>query len=302
MTHNIDYPRVLLAGINPLVSTVLANLVLDPTVSLSPNFVPILVGGIVTFVISLGLFFEKKHGLKAGVWHIASIGLAGFVLVSWARYHSIFVSAIMEILIAASIAIALLFIRKAIATRYGRRGAILVYVGLFLAGLLPAITIIQNLGESPVLVVSPSSKFVQLSRAGMKQNITVSIASVYANAWDFRLTAEPNSTLLTAYLDSKEKGPVEIPFLERGRDSSLTLRIDTSPQILNGTYSIILNFTYKDSISKTYGDSTDVEVLMGEMMPTPSFALPTVYIGIGVIILCVFILYFLAERRKQSYR
>ena len=262
----LEISKKLLSGISPPVGFMLANLILDPEISLNPYFLTLLIGGVATFVISLGRFVEKKHSWRKGVWHVAGICLAGFVLVSWARYSSVLTSIMAEILIIAVVGIVFLLTRKALTAKYGKYRR-LAYVGLVLGALLPVAPILQHLAETPVLVVSPSPKFVQLPQAGMGQNINVSVASVYASAWDIRLTAE-SSDLLAVYIDSREKGPIEIPPLERGRELPYVLRVETSPRISNGTYNVTLNFQYKDAIGKTYADSTNVEVSVG-IVPRP---------------------------------
>jgi len=267
----LEISKKLLSGISPPVGFMLANLILDPEISLNPYFLTLLIGGVATFVISLGRFIEKKHSWRKGVWHITGICLAGFVLVSWARYRSAFTSVMMGMLIISVIGIVFLLRRKAIVKKY-RRYRALVYLGLVLSAIFPLTTTLPYLEEKPVLVVSPAPKFIQVPEAGMGQNISVTVASVYASAWDIKLTAE-SPELLAVYLDSREKGPIEIPFLERDRERPLMLRVETSPRISNGTYNVALNFQYKDSIGKTYVDSTNVEVSVGFVPKPPSACL-----------------------------
>ena len=261
----LEISKTLLSWMSLPVAIMLEFLILNPRISLSPYFVPILVGGIVVFLISLGRFVEKKHGWIECVYQIAAVCIAGFVLVSWARYRSSLISIMMGIVIIAIIAIALFFGRKTI-KKY-RRYRALVYLGLVLSALLPLTAILPYPDETPLLVVSPAPKFIQVPEAGEGENISVTVASVYSSAWDIKLTAE-SPELLVVYLDSREKGPVEIPFLERDREFPLVLRVETSPRISNGTYNVTLNFQYKDAIGKTYADSTNVEVSVG-IVPRP---------------------------------
>lgn len=145
---------------------------------------------------------EKKLGWKACFWNIFGIGIAGFVVVSWARYQSFFVSILVELLIVISVVIALTIRRKKIA-KYYKKYLPLVLSGLIIAGLLPVATIVQNIGQRPVLVVSPSDQFITFTELNnltnsqhLNQNITVNITGVYANIWDVKLTAEsPNPCL-----------------------------------------------------------------------------------------------------------
>ena len=208
-----EISKKLLSGISPLIAMMLELLILDPRVSLSPYFFLILVGGFAIFVICLGLFAKKKHGWVNGVWGVAGICVAGFVLVSWARYRSAVTSIMMGILVIAVVGTAFLLTRKALAARYGRDRS-LVYLGLVLSAVLPLAAILPHLAETPELVVSPSPKFVQLPQAGMEQNINVSVASVYGSVWDIQLTAESESSdLLAVYLDGREKGPIELSLI-----------------------------------------------------------------------------------------
>jgi hypothetical protein len=274
--HSTDWSRVVLSGISLPVSTLLQNLILDPTLSFSPYFYPILVGGFVTFLISLGEFITKKHVWSEGVWNVAGIGLAGFVIVSWARYQSIFVSLMAELAIIGAIVIVLLLTRTATTKRYGKRGTRIVFFGVILATLFPMATIIQNVGEPPVVMVSPlPNPYVEFTsynypREVQNQTLNVSISCAFANAWEFRLTAETNQSLLSAYLDDIKNGPVEIQFLERGRVYSSVLRIVASPDIPDGTYSVTLHFSYKDGIGQSYTKSADpITVNTRSVMPTP---------------------------------
>jgi len=264
-----ELSKKLASGLSPAVGLMLDSLVLDPEISLSPYFWTILVFGSVTFVISLGRFLEKKHEWEGGVWHIAGICLAGFALVSWARYDSFLTSFLMEAIIIAIIGGAFFLCRKRLAGAYGKHRRV-AYLGLFLCVLLPLTAILPHAGERPLLIVSPSPKFITIPEAGMTQNINVTLTSVYANAWNIRLTAE-SYRLLAVYLDSREKGPVEIPFLEHGRELIKTLRVETSPQIENGAYSVTLNFEYKDALGQIHTGSSSVEVIVG---PTPAPMMP----------------------------
>lgn len=283
-----EISKKLLSGISPLVGIMLELLILDPKISLSPYFLIILVGGFVIFLISLGLFIKKKHGWAKGVWNVAGICLAGFVLVSWARYSSALASIMMGILIIAVIVVAFFWTRKALTAKYGRYKA-LVYLGLVLSAILPLTAILPHLAETPVLVVSPSPKFVMLPQAGMGQSINVSVASVYSSAWDIQLTAQSESSdLLAVFLDGREKGPVEIPFLERGRELPLVLRVETSPRIPRGTYNIALDFQYKDAIGKTYAGSTNVEVNVGIEISYISLTITMILVVTAVVLTTFF--------------
>jgi len=291
----LEISKKLLSGISPPIGFMLANLILDPETSLNPYFWTLLLAGVVTFIISLGRFIEKKHSWRKGVWHIAGTCLAGFVLVSWARYRSALTSVMMGLLIMSAIGIVFLLRRETLADKYGRHRA-LVYLGLVLCAVLPLVAIVPNLTERPVLVVSPSPKFVQLPEPGMRQNINVSVATVYANAWDIRLTAE-SSNLLAVYIDSREKGPIEIPFLERGRELPLVLKVETSPRISPGIYDVALNFEYKDAMGNTYADSTSVEVTVGEVFLAPSSSLLFVVVVIAAVLIASY-LYIRQERLR----
>lgn len=271
MSDNSGSLKALIAagGLTLPASTLLTNLVLEPTVSLDVSFYVILGIGFVFFTISLGSFFAKKHDFKQAAWHIASMSFAGLVFVSWARYQSLLVSIIAALIILAAIAFAAVSRRGEIASNYSKNKT-LVYVGLFLAVLLPFAPILQNIGHRPELVLTPSTKFMYIYPPGSEETVTVSIASAYANVWDIALTAEPSTTSIAAYLDGKEGGPVEIPFLERSRDTSCELKIETSPELELGNYNITLDASYKDGVGKTYQESTLIEVFVKEL-PYPSY-------------------------------
>jgi len=239
----------------------LVSLVLPPEISINPYFWLVLLGGCVTFAICLIRFLGRKHGRANGVWQVAGVCAAGFVLVSWAMYLSFLASTLMEAVVAVLILCGCYLSRAIVRKNYGKRRR-LVYLGLFLCALFPLTSILSHVGETPVVVVSPSEKFVALSRVDTTKNITVSITSVYSSAWNFRLTAQ-SSELLAVYLDGREEGAVEIPFLERGRESIKFLRIQASPLITNGTYNVTLNFQYQDYLWKVYNGSTGLQVAVG---------------------------------------
>jgi len=283
-TDSGKWPLAILGGISLPVSTALANLVLDPTASLSPNFYPTLVGGFVTFLLSLGVFAGKKYSFQENAWHFASMGLAGFILVYWARYNSVLLSLMVEVILVIALAVSCFVLRKELAKRYGKR-RIVAYAGLILVALLPVTAIIQNMGEQPLVVATPSPKYVMISQGGLSQDGNVTVESVYADAWNVKVTSQSPTYLLTAYLDGRENGPIDIPFLERGRtDSIWALKIDTSPQIENDTYSVILNCTYRDGLGRIFEDSTVITVYVGQMGAS-SIALIQQYMPIIVEIL-----------------
>jgi len=253
--------KKLLGGISPGASFLLSLLIQSPSFSLSPFFNAFLLGGAVFLAISLGRFFEKKHKWLRSVWHVAGISLSGFVLVSWARYHSAVAGVVVYVLVVAAIVMLLQFMGKKIAIRYGKAKR-LVYLGMVFCALFPSTVIFQHIGERPTLVVSPSTKYVRLPAPGTEAKLNVSIVSVYANTWNVQLTAK-SPELLSVYLDSRQQGPFEIQFLERGREELLILRIQASPQIPKGIQRVSLDFRYRDSFGSIYEGSTDIEVSIG---------------------------------------
>jgi hypothetical protein len=175
-------------------------------------------------------------------------------------YLSFLASTLMEVVLAVLILYGCHLSRAKVRKNYGKRRRV-VYLGLFLCALFPLTSILSHVGEAPVVLVSPSEKFVALSQAATK-NLTLSITSVYSSAWNFRLTAQTYE-LLAVYLDGREGGALEIPFLERGRESVKLLRIQSSPQIANGTYNVTLNFEYRDYFWRFYKGSTSLQVIVG---------------------------------------
>lgn len=256
--------KELLTGLSLPASIMLTHLVLDPTISLNPYFAAILAGGVASFGTSLGLFLEKKQTWYKGIWHFASIGLAGFVLVYWGRYDSFLTGIKMEVLIIVAIASTLLWRREVLAAWY-EKSRIAVYLMLILCALFPVTAIGFHVAETPVVTVSPSPKFVVLPRAGMGQNINVSVVCSHACAWDIRLTVS-SSDLLAVYLDSRERGPIEIPYLEPNRGLPLVLRVDTSPRIPTGIHNVALSYQYKDAFGRAYAGTANVEIIVGEVM------------------------------------
>jgi len=251
----------MLPDLSPSVSILLGCLVQAPIFRLDPYFLVFLVVGLAWLVVSICRFVQKKHNWYVLIWHFLGIGLAGFVLVYWARYDSAGASVFMEMLIVAALAIATYFMRRSITNWYGRFRP-LVWLGIISCALLPLVGISQNLGEAPVVAVSPSSKFIHTLRPGGATNLNVTIASAYADAWDFRMTAE-SPDVLVAYLDGRQKGPIEIPFLERNRETHLRMRIEASPVIANGTYRVVLGFSYRDFVRRKFDRSDDVQVIIG---------------------------------------
>jgi hypothetical protein len=269
-TDSKKLPAALLGGISAPVTTMLTNLVLVPTASLSPDFLPIVAGGFITFVLSVYAFFGKKHGFVEGVWHIASMAFAGYVVVSWARYQSIMVSGGLALGLLVALIVGFYLSRSEITKHYGKQGKYLVAVSLVLVLIMPMATLFQNVGQPPEVNISPSSKFIQITEPGTSRIVNVSIVGIYANAWDLSLTSEAPTNMIATYLDGRENGPVEIPFLERGREVTVELTIETHPQISEGDYDVSINLQYSDGIGGTYEMSNFVNVMTGESPePTP---------------------------------
>jgi hypothetical protein len=291
-----ELSKQLLSGLSPPISLMLGSLIQDPQFSLDPYFWVVLVGGSVTFAISLYRFLEKKHGWVTGVWNVAGVGLAGFVLVSWAGYDSFLTSIMIEAVVMVAIVIGFLLRRKALVEDYGRRNSRLVYLGLVLGALLPLAVILPHISETPVLKVSPS-QYVSVLHGGMTESTNVAIASFYANVWDIRVTTESPKGV-AVYLDGTKDGPVEIPFLEHGRKYVGTIRLETSPMIQNGTYYVPLRFQYRDALGHIYQGSEGISVYVGYESPTSSppisgFTVESVILGV---IIALFVL-FLRRRR-----
>jgi hypothetical protein len=86
------------------------------------------------------------------------------------------------------------------------------------------------------------------------------------------------TNLLAVYLDDMERGPIEIPFLDTGRQSTVFVRIESSPLIKNGTYEVSLDYTYKDAFENTHLGSTSLQVLVGYGI-SPACIIATVAFG-----------------------
>jgi len=257
----------MLSGLSPPVSLLLASLVRDPAFCLNPYFIVFLVAGLICFVISLSRLVQKKHSWYPLVWHFVGVGLAGFVLVYWARYNSAGASIFAETLLIVGLTAATYYMRREISNWYGRFRP-LIFLGLISCAVLPLLGIFYNAGAPPEVDVSPSTKFIHMPRPGAATNLNMSIVSAYADAWDFRMTAK-SPDMLAVYLDGREKGPLEIPFLERNRVTRLRMRIEASPLIQNGTYWVALDFGYIDFVQRKYRDSAGVQVTIGGLPPRP---------------------------------
>jgi hypothetical protein len=240
-------------------SVILTFVTLEPAFSLSPYFwiVPLLAG--IGFLISLHSFLKKRHDFLRSLWHLAAVCFAALAAVLWSRYVSAFASIVTELAIAGTIGVGY-WLRKSLIGRYGRYRR-LAYLGLIICALVPAAAIIPRFTEPSTVVVSPSPKFIALD-AGGTRTLSLDVASVYGDAWNVRLTAE-SPELMAVYLDSREKGPLRIQYLEQGNEQRETMSVETSPQITNGTYNIKVNFEYADAWGKIHQDSTEVQVLVG---------------------------------------
>jgi len=256
-----DLSRLLVPGIPPGAGVMLAALILDPEMSISPYFWTILLGGLVVLTLSLYSFLSRRRGWLAGIWQVAGVSVAGYVLVSWAMYSSFQSGVIMQAMVIVLTFIAGTMSRTKIRRFYGKRRR-LVHLALLVCVLFPLTAVVPRVGATPTVVVSPSEKFVTLSRSGMTANIMVTVKSVYSSAWDFRMSANATN-LLAVYLDDMERGPVEIPFLDTSRQSIVFVRIESSPLIKNGTYEVSLDYTYKDAFENIHLGSTSLQVFVG---------------------------------------
>ncbi len=260
-----------LGAVSAPASTVLANYVLDPAVSLTPYYAVILGFGFVFFLLAIGVFFDQKapFTLKESAWNILSMGIAGFVFVSWARYTSLIWSIIAFVFVFASVLVAVLYKRKDIKSNY-KKGKILVYAGFFAALLLPGATIIQNIGQPPVLSLSPLPPQIVFRPPSVEdQNSTITISTTLGSAWNLEISAkadEPN--VIFPYLDGK-MSPVEFGYLERGRDVNISLVIKTADNIEDGVYDVALNYKYYDWLSKMYNGTQRISVVI-DLQPNPT--------------------------------
>lgn len=254
-------------------STVLANYVLDPAVSLSSYYILILGFGFVFFLLAIGVFFDQKapFTLKESAWNILSMGIAGFVFVSWARYTSLIWSVIAFFFVFGAILGAVLYKRKDIKSNY-KKGKILVYAGFFAALLLPGATIVQNIGQPPELAASPSPPQIVFRPPNVvDQNSTITLTTNYGNAWNLQISAKAqDENLIFPYIDGK-MSPIEYGYLERGRDVNFSLVIKTADNIEDGYYDVALNYKYYDWLSKPYEGTKHITVVI-DLKPDPTLA------------------------------
>ena len=255
-------------------SVILTMATMDPALSLSPYFwiVPFLAS--IGFVISLHSFFMKRHDFLRSLWHLTAVCFAGLAAVLWSRYISAIAAIVAELAFAGTIGLGC-WLRNTLIAGHGRYRR-LVYLGLIVCALVPAAAIVPHLAGPPTVLVSPKPKFVVLE-AGGTRTLSLGVASVYGDAWDVRLAAE-SPELIAVYLDTREKGPLTIQYLEQGKEQQQTMSVETSPQITNGTYDVKVNFEYTDALGRIYHDSTEFQVLVGPY-PQPRCIISTIAFG-----------------------
>jgi hypothetical protein len=274
LTTNLSQAKTLigLGAISAPASTVLANLVLDPKISFTPYYIVVLGIGFVFFVLSLGVFFEQKapFTLKESAWNIFSIGIAGFVFVSWARYQSLIWSAIAAAIMFVSILGAILFKRKDIGSNY-QKGKVLVYVGLFAIMVLPVATVAQNFGQSPEIFLTANPPEIIFNDSNqLEQSTNITVSTVYGSAWQVTITADCSEQKVYTYLDGK-MNPVEYGMLDRGSDANLTLLTKVSQEISDGVYTIALHYKFADWLSQTHEGTKLIWVNVNlHPQPTPT--------------------------------
>jgi len=238
---------------------------LDPRMSIGTRLWVFVVFAAVLFLVSLVMILERKQPLWRIFYHALGISILGFALVCWARYLSALASIVAEASIMIAVALKFLSRRAAIA-RYGKNRG-LIYLAFIMIVLLPSTAIVPHLTDTPTVVVSPSPKSLVL-QPGTTRTIDLYVATVHSSAWHIEVTAE-SPELLVVYLDHKERGPIEIPFLEQGQELNQTLRLQASPLIPNGTYKVEVDIQYRDAIGEIHNGSTNIEVLVGPAPPSP---------------------------------
>jgi len=257
------------------ISVMLTMATLNPEFSLSPYFwiAPFLAG--IGFAISLQSFLKKRHDFLRSLFHLTAVCFAGLAAVLWSRHISAFAAIVAELIIGGAIGLGY-WLRNSLVAGYGRYRR-LAYLGLIICALVPAAAIIPHFVETPTVVVSPKPKFIVLD-AGGTRTLSLDVASVYGDAWNVHLTAEPPE-LIAVHLDGREKGPLKIQYLEEGNEQLQTMSVETSPQITNGTYNIKVNFEYTDAWGKIHQDSTEVQVLVGPYAQPRPCIISTVTFG-----------------------
>jgi len=260
-TDSNSLSATLLGGLSAPVTTMLTNLVLVPTASLNPDYFPVVAGGFITFVLSVYAFFGKKHDFVEGLWHVASMAFAGFVVVSWARYQSITVSGGLAVGLLIALIVGFFATRPKLKERYGTRGKFIVIAVIALVMIMPTATLAQNVGQPPEIVISPIPKFTMITEPGTTDKVVnVSLVGTYADTWDLSLTSESPTSMMATYLNGRENGPVEIPYLRRDREVYVELKIETHPQIPDGAYEVKLNLRYNDAVGESYEKTNFVNV------------------------------------------
>jgi len=285
-----------------MVASLLVIYLQDPTSSLNPSYPLLIIGACASFIFSLGDFLERKHGWKRTVWDVIGVLLAGFVLLSWSRYYSFSATLIADSFLMISMVLATTMRRRQIAKWYGGRWKTIIFVALILVAIVPlgAVTISTN--GRPIVVVSPTQSYLSLHERE-SSNVPVQVASVYSSAWNISVAVK-SSGPLAVYLNGIRNGPIEIPFLDRGANKTVFLRVETSPRITGGSYNVTLSFTYADSLGGRYSGSTNVEVdvcRVSEVCPVPAGNIIPGVVGIVAVLAVglVLVLLLLGRRRPK---
>jgi hypothetical protein len=261
--------------------------------------------GFAVFTTSLYRIVNKKYKFETRVWHAASVALAGITVVSWAKYLSGSAAIVTEIILVA-LAIAFLIAKSSVITHNRVRLPIGVVLMALLSASAPAVLFINAL-DTPLVVVSPSNPNVALPAAGRDSTQLAAVGSVYADSWGIYMTPtvagqSGSNQLLTAYINNS-LGPFEIPFLQKGQELPISLRIVSSPLAHNGTYSVLLTYTYQDVIGHQYSGLSTVEVGVGATKGAPLPVLSYSVIGIvgflAVVTVAILLRQFQTPRRRQ---
>jgi hypothetical protein len=193
--------------------------------------------------------------------------------------------------------------KRSVITRNYRRLSSRVVLIIVLSAAAPSVLFI-NAVDKPLVVISPSNPYVTLPAPGANITQAASVRSVYADSWSIHLTAATfgqlgQTLLLTTYINNT-LGPFEIPFLQRGHELPISLRIISSPRTYNGTYSLVLSYKYQDLIGHEYSGSFTMGVGVGvtELAPLPILS----YSVLGFVGFLVVVLVALVLRRVQSPR
>jgi hypothetical protein len=286
-------------------SSMAATLTLKPTISFDPRFSIYLLGGAIVLITAMAQLVRKPNDFKNSLNHFAGVATAGCVLVYLATYVSALATAVVAATTFIVCLLAAMILHSNIQGNYPDFPKYwrIFYPAVILALLFPFTVYLNAIGQ-PQLSVSPSNVYPQLAKAGQTnaQNATVTAAN--SDAFSVVVTADASAAngSLTVYLNNTIGGPVEIPRVLKGQQVPLSVRIESSPSIKNGTYPVVINYKYQDAAQKQYSGSNVMQVTVGGTgVGQQSIAIPLYVVAVGAIVLATLSgIVLLFRRRTQA--